>query len=175
MSVVRRTPKGFTLVELMVVVAIIGILASVALPSFQRYTLRAKASERVYVFKEIKRGVEDYWTLNGTFPRVSGSTSSIYCSYNPAYPPTTNRRPMQFRAWDDWGVLNLQIEGGLYGSYYVSGSATTASSFYYPYMFSNIDGDANLYNAYQFRVLNQGVWQDSTSYPPPGSPEANYF
>jgi type IV pilus assembly protein PilA len=54
----KSVQKGFTLIELMIVVAIIGILAAIAMPAYQNYTLKAKFSEVVQSTAAIKTGIE---------------------------------------------------------------------------------------------------------------------
>lgn len=61
----KNIQKGFTLIELMIVVAIIGILASIALPAYQDYTVRAKVSEGAIAASSLKVGVMDMFADDG--------------------------------------------------------------------------------------------------------------
>lgn len=64
----RKIQKGFTLIELMIVIAIIGILAAVALPAYQDYTIRAKASELILAASTAKNLISEYAIINGAIP-----------------------------------------------------------------------------------------------------------
>ncbi|MEM7611209.1 MAG: pilin [Pseudomonadota bacterium] len=59
---------GFTLIELMIVVAIIGILASIAMPAYQDYTIRAQVVEAFSLTGELKESVREYYKDRGEFP-----------------------------------------------------------------------------------------------------------
>ena len=63
-----KNKQAFTLIELLVVVLIIGILAAVALPQYQKAVERAKASEALVVFKSVLHAADAYYLANGTWP-----------------------------------------------------------------------------------------------------------
>lgn len=60
--------KGFTLIELMIVIAIVGILASVSIPQYQSYIARAKVSEGFQIMQAYKTFIVEQVTVNGAFP-----------------------------------------------------------------------------------------------------------
>ena len=68
MSIKAQAQKGFTLIELMIVVAIIGILAAMALPAYQDYTKRSHVSEGLTLAGAAKLGVTEFYASRGTWP-----------------------------------------------------------------------------------------------------------
>lgn len=69
----KKVQQGFTLIELMIVVAIIGILAAVALPAYQDYTVRAKMSEVIGLAAAAKTSISEYYVSMGRMPTGADS------------------------------------------------------------------------------------------------------
>lgn len=67
----KHLQKGFTLIELMIVVAIIGILAAVALPAYQDYTVRAKISEVILALSACRTSITEVYQTGGTPPSAN--------------------------------------------------------------------------------------------------------
>lgn len=133
----QKAKKGFTLIELMIVVAILGILAAVAIPAFVRYLRRAKTTEAVdklaYLFRSSttyitsERSQRDVTTtalLEAQFPSTVALT--------PAAIPGATRVIDATGTWDDptWQALTFSISDPHYYSYeYVSSGTGTGAQF----------------------------------------------
>ncbi|HEY5101306.1 MAG TPA: pilin [Steroidobacteraceae bacterium] len=70
----KSLQKGFTLIELMIVIAIIGILAAIAIPAYQNYTIRSQVTEGLSLAEGWKTGISEYYDQNGSFPTTSSTT-----------------------------------------------------------------------------------------------------
>ena len=101
-SIARNVQKGFTLIELMIVVAIIGILAAVALPAYQDYTVRAKVTEGLSLASSAKTAVAEN-AANGA-PYASGWT-----------PPATTKNVKSVGIAQDTGAITITFDDTIDG------------------------------------------------------------
>ncbi len=93
----KNTQQGFTLIELMIVVAIIGILAAIAIPAYQDYTVRAKVSELILAADNAKTAVTEFAQTNGTLTKAGSgltipSDREIHQLHRHRQPPTASSR-----------------------------------------------------------------------------------
>lgn len=149
----NHRPRGFTLLELMIAVAVIGLLASVAIPLFQNMQLRAKQAERTVILTAIVRSIDELWVRDGRFPLDGGGgiTWLLLLAENPDVTPTSMRRGWRYstvNATDHWNRLALQVEGGVLYSYGGWAVSTSTQRTYVVYARGDLDGDT-VVNSYQ--------------------------
>ena len=113
----RRAQQGFTLIELMIVVAIIGILAAIALPAYQDYTARAQVTEAIAATSPIRLGVSEFVQTQGTWPDgdeesgVSGFDETQFVSEVGFTEPTITATMSALARADGDIELTAQTEG----------------------------------------------------------------
>src|ERR1039457_3721873 len=76
----KQVQKGFTLIELMIVIAIIGILAAIAIPAYQNYVIRAQVTEGLTLADGWKTAIAEYYAYTGNWPvqaNLTGTNVSV--------------------------------------------------------------------------------------------------
>ena len=105
----RKSQQGFTLIELMIVVAIIGILAAVAIPAFMDYMKKGKRSEAELNLNAIGKSAKTYYTENSQYPQVAppGLTPAAACCTN-----ADKKCPVNAANWEGvpaWDALDFTV------------------------------------------------------------------
>lgn len=136
----RDKKRGFSLVELMIVVAIIAILAAIAIPSFMRFAMKAKTSEATGNLSAIRTGEESYKAEEDTYrdctesPTISGDVTSALKTWTD---PGATGDPATSTGFD---VIGFAPDGDVRYHYDVTGSGRTG---FVAAAIGNLDDDAN--------------------------------
>ena len=129
----KQTKKqlGFTLIELMIVIAIIGILAAIAIPNFQNYQLKSKSGEAKFILGSIKTTSEAYRSEYDTY---------VACSANPATIPGVSKLPW-INGNGDFDSIGFSPLGKVYYSYSVIPGQSGITTSYIALAEADLDGD----------------------------------
>src|SRR5262245_60216581 len=146
----RHTGKAFTLLEIMIIIAILGILAAIAVPAFQKYLRRSKTMEAVHAVRRMFDSSVSYYAdehsdRNGLivpkqFPKTTGPTPSASCCTYPAAKCPADSVP--FEEDDTWTAINFIVSDPHHYLYtYESAGADATAQFS-----ARANGDLNCNN-----------------------------
>ena len=128
----KKVQQGFTLIELMIVVAIIGILAAVAIPSYQNYTKKAKFTEIVQAVSPLKEAVDECVQSQGLAPAATIAGCAPGSNGVPALPAATGKI-----------TTIAQTAAGVITLYSATGAGMVDSATSYSYVLSPVGGVVN--------------------------------
>lgn len=136
----KKTQQGFTLIELMIVVAIVGILAAVALPAYQDYTKRAKVTEVMVIASKDKTSTSEYFMSTGSYPATAAAAGinvsagqSVYLSADTTFATTPSVATITYTldidgnaaTTDDNGTIVFEGLGSVSGVSWTCGGTPT--------------------------------------------------
>ena len=150
----KKVLAGFTLVELMIVVVILGILAAVAIPAFTRYVKRSKTSEATGNISKIYQGEVAYFNQSSEQSVASFASASA----TPSAEPTESKyaaQPLAFTTDSGWSAIGFSVDSPLYYQYSATGTASSFNAI----ARGNIDGDGTYSTFSRAATLNGGEIQ----------------
>jgi len=128
--------RGFTLIELMIVVAIVGLLSTVGIPVYKRATIRTRVAERATLMQAMRTGIEDAYS-RGVVP-----AGGLFGAANPAGALGPSKRVFQNGALG-WRDINILVQGNTYYRYQFGAleAAGNVPAIYWVMAEGDIDGD----------------------------------